>query len=247
MNATPLSISLLAPGTAWWIYALVLAVLALHIGAGSVAMLSGTAAVTARKGERQHRRFGTVFVAAMTVMATAATGLAVFLDQRANIAAGGLAAYLVATAWTTIKRKDGETGLFEKFALAVVLAVSALFLSWGLMAQASPAHRLDGYAPVFYFVFAGIAAGLAALDLKVIVQGGVRGVQRIARHLWRMCLAFFFATGSFFLGQQKVMPVWMHGSPVLIALGVAPLLVMAYWLVRVRFRPWRAARLAVQA
>ena len=30
--------------------------------------------------------------------------------------------------------------------------------------------------------------------------------QRIARHLWRMCFAFFIATGSFFLGQQDILP-----------------------------------------
>jgi len=41
------------------------------------------------------------------------------------------------------------------------------------------------------------------------------------------------ATGSFFLGQ--VMPAFMHGSPVLVALGIAPLPLMIFWLVRVRF------------
>ena len=43
------------------------------------------------------------------------------------------------------------------------------------------------------------------------------------------------ATGSFFLGQQQVMPAFMHGSPVLVALGIAPLPLMIFWLVRVRF------------
>ena len=71
-------------------------------------------------------------------------------------------------------------------------------------------------------------------DLRMIVRGGISGTARIARHLWRMCFALFFATGSFFLGQQKVMPAFMHGSPILVVLGIAPLVLMFYWLRRVR-------------
>jgi hypothetical protein len=67
-----------------------------------------------------------------------------------------------------------------------------------------------------------------------VIKGGLTGAARIARHLWRMCFAFFFAAGSFFLGQQKVMPVWMHGAWYLHVLGLAPLVFMAFWLVRVR-------------
>ena len=49
-----------------------------------------------------------------------------------------------------------------------------------------------------------------------------------------MCLGWFVATGSFFLGQQKDMPAFMHGSPILLALGVAPLPLLVFWMLRVR-------------
>ncbi len=241
MTATPLSFSHIAAGSPWWVFAAVVAALVFHIGGGSVGILSGTAAVTVAKGERLHRRFGTVFVLAMLVMASFAVGLAVFLtqigvtQQKSNLAAGIFAAYLVATAWMTVKRPAGQIGTFERIAFAVILATAGLFGTWGVMASLSPKGAFDGYLAVFYYVFAGIAALLAALDFKVILNGGISGTARIARHLWRMCLAFFFAAGSFFIGQQKVMPAFLHGSPVLIALGVAPLAVMAFWLVRVRF------------
>jgi hypothetical protein len=51
-----------------------------------------------------------------------------------------------------------------------------------------------------------------------------------------MCFAFFIATGSFFLGQQKVMPVAVRDSPILFVLAFAPFAVMLFWLVRVRFK-----------
>ena len=50
-----------------------------------------------------------------------------------------------------------------------------------------------------------------------------------------MCFAFFIATGSFFLGQQDVLPQAVRGSPILFVLAFAPFAVMAFWLVRVRF------------
>jgi hypothetical protein len=77
-----------------------------------------------------------------------------------------------------------------------------------------------------------LLAGL--LDLNAILRR-LSSVQRISRHLWRMCFAFFIATGSFFLGQQDVLPRAVRGSPVLFVLAFAPFAVMAFWLVRMRF------------
>jgi hypothetical protein len=51
-----------------------------------------------------------------------------------------------------------------------------------------------------------------------------------------MSFALFIAAGSFFLGQQRVMPVWMRGSPWLFVPTFAPLIVMVYWLVRIRLK-----------
>ena len=50
-----------------------------------------------------------------------------------------------------------------------------------------------------------------------------------------MCFAFFIATGSFFLGQQDVLPKALRGSPILFVLAFAPFAVMLFWLVRIRF------------
>jgi uncharacterized membrane protein len=209
-----------------------------HITAGVIAIIAGYVAVTVKKGERVHRVFGTIFVLAMLVLAGMATYLAIALlgalpGQMGNVAAGVLVPYLVGTAWMAVRRKEGTVGLFEKIALIVALCVSAGFVTLGAIAVTS-GGKLDGYPSYFYFVFAGITGLMAALDLRVLVKGRLTGAARISRHLWRMCFAFFFAAGSFFLGQQKVMPVWMHGAWYLYALGLAPLAFMIFWLIRVR-------------
>ena len=97
-----------------------------------------------------------------------------------------------------------------------------------------------GSGPIFALAAFCLLAGL--LDLKAILRT-LTPVQRIARHLWRMCFAFFFATGSFFLGQQQVLPAAMRGgTPLQLALAFAPFALMAFWLVRVRIgQRFRAA------
>jgi hypothetical protein len=50
-----------------------------------------------------------------------------------------------------------------------------------------------------------------------------------------MCFGLFFATGSFFLGQQQVFPAFLRGSILLTLLALLPFPLMIYWLIRVRF------------
>jgi uncharacterized membrane protein len=212
-----------------------------HVSAGTVAILSGAAALSVRKGERLHRAFGTVFFLSMLTVSALAVYLAVFVPPifsgaappSASVSVAILTIYLAATAWMTVRRKNGSVGLFEKGAFLVAFGVAAALLVFGLRAASIPTARPGEYEP--YFVFASFAAFAAALDLKVILRGGISGAQRIARHLWRMCFALFFAAAFFFLGQQQVLPKVIRGSPFLVVLALAPLILMIFWLFRVRF------------
>src|SRR6201998_2021991 len=88
----------------------------------------------------------------------------------------------------------------------------------------------------------------AAGDVRMLVGGGVVGARRIARHLWRMCFGLFIAAGSFFMGPSNrplrlltAAGLGQHLSPALFSTGVymtltlLPLVLLVYWLVRVRF------------
>jgi uncharacterized membrane protein len=75
----------------------------------------------------------------------------------------------------------------------------------------------------------------AAGDICMMVQGGLSGTKRLVRHLWRMCFGLFIATGSFFLGQQQVFPAALRGSILLVVLAIMPLILLVFWLFRVRF------------
>jgi hypothetical protein len=232
----------LAPGSLRFLLAA--GVLALHIAAGSVAIVSGYTAIFARKGGALHRRSGLVFCGAMLLMGAMGSLLALRIHERNNVAAGLLVAYLVASAWMTIRRPAGRVGRFELGAFAVSFALAEAFLAWGFEARWSPSHRLDGFPAGPYFAVAAIAAFFAWGDFRMIRHGGLAGAARIARHAGRMGFGLFFAAGSFFIGQQKVMPAAWHGSPVLLVLGLAPLALTLFWLVRIRLPAKRRRTLA---
>jgi len=208
-----------------------LALMAIHIGAGIVAIFVGTAAVVVPKGGRAHAWAGTAFFAAMLVLGVSASILEPFRTPKpGSPLVGVFVCYFVLTSWVAARRRDGATGWFERAAAAVALGTGALML-WARLGGSTPTPGTRG--PVFFLAGLCLLAGL--LDLRVVLRGRLTAGERIRRHLWRMCFAFFIATGSFFLGQQKVMPAEIRGSPILFALAFAPFAVMGFWLIRLRF------------
>jgi len=127
------------------------------------------------------------------------------------------------------------------------LALGVLTWMNGIKVVRSGAASQDG-VPVGMTFFMGSVILLAgAGDLRMLLSGGVRGAKRIARHLWRMCFGLFIAAGSFFLGPSNrplrllsAVGLGQHLSPVLfrttlyLILTVLPLVMLIFWLLRVR-------------
>jgi uncharacterized membrane protein len=204
----------------------------MHIAAGIAAVLIGVIAVAARKGGRLHTSSGSWFAVAMIVLAITASVLEPFRKgEPGSPLVGPVVCYFVATSWATARRRDGSTGKFEIAACLAALMTAALVAWDGFTGAISPTPV--GRAPVFVMAALLLLAGL--LDLNAILRTKLSPVQRLSRHLWRMCFALFIATGSFFLGQQDILPAAVRGSPLLFVLGFAPFAVMAFWLVRLRF------------
>jgi uncharacterized membrane protein len=208
-------------------------ILFLHIAGGAVGMVSGATAMLAKKGRRLHRIAGAVFTVAMLVMAGIGAAVAPFLneDQWTNTAAGVFTLYLTATAWAAGKRRDGQTGRFERAAMFVPVGIAATVISLALFTVGRP-HAEDFSTLYAFAVISGLAV---AGDLHQIGQGGLSGPSRISRHVWRMSLALFVAMGSFFFGQQKFLPETIRGT-LIPAIPVLSMLALgAYWFIRTRF------------
>lgn len=211
--------------------------LVLHISAGGAGLLTGAVTLAARKGEGIHRAWGKAFCLAMLVMSGMGAWLSVTVPgQGGNLPGSILTFYLVMTAWTTVARPPMTVGRYDWIALIVPAAAAAVMAFFTYEAVTNPASQRASAPPLpAYFITTAIAALIAGCDLKVVLQGGISGARRVTRHLWRMCLGFFVATGSFFLGKQAHFPAFIRGSPLLVLLAVAPLLIMLFWLAFVAF------------
>ena len=208
----------------------------LHIVGGSVALLAGFAALMFfRKGGQLHARAGTLFLVAMLVLAGTGALIAAAAGERGTTVIGIVTCYLVITSWLAARRRHRRAGASDFALLAVALGSAIAMVGFGTVGINSPTGKFDSLPGAVHFPFAALAALGAALDLNFFVRRGDPGVKRIARHLWRMCAALLIAALSFFLGQQKVMPVYMKGSPLLFLPPLIAFATMVYWLLRLRF------------
>jgi hypothetical protein len=222
--------------------------LLVHISAGTIGLLSGTAALSFRKGSPRHILAGRIFVASMLTMGAFAVYLAIVRHQPNNIGGGILTLYLIGTAWLTARRRDGETSRFDWVVLLVPLVLGILTWMNGIKVVRSGADSQDGVPVGMTFFMGSVMLLAAAGDVRMLLGGGVSGTRRIARHLWRMCFGLFIASGSFFLGPSNrplrllsAVGLGQHLSPALFntplysILTVLPLILLVFWLVRVRF------------
>lgn len=223
-------------------------ILLVHICAGTLGLLSGTAALCFRKGSPRHILAGRIFVASMLTMAVGAVYLAIVRHQPNNIGGGIITFYLIGTAWLTARRRDGETSSFDWALMLIPLTLGILTWMSGIKVVRSGASSVDG-VPVGMQFFMGSVCLLAATgDVRMLLRGGVAGTMRIARHLWRMCFGLFIAAGSFFMGPSnrplrllsKVglgqhLPRALFSMTLYMVLTLLPLILLIFWLVRVRF------------
>ena len=212
--------------------------LPLHIVAGLTAIVAGYVAIAALKGARLHRRSGTIFVYAMLMLGLTGAIMATLKSQPANIVGGVVALYMAATGALAFRRRDDERRWIDAGSLLAALGIAWFSARLGLEASRSPTHAINGVPAAPLFVFTGVALLAAVGDLRMLLTGGLRGRQLIARHLWRMAFALFIATGSFFIGQAKVIPKPVRIFPLLAVPAFLPLVLLLYWLVRV----WLARR-----
>jgi len=223
-------------------------ILIVHICGGTLGLLSGTAAMSFRKGSPRHVLAGRVFVASMLTMGALATYLAITRHQPNNIGGGILTVYLIGTAWLTARRRDGETSRFDWVALLFPLALGILLWMNGIKVVRSGASSQGGVPAGMMFFMGSICLLAAAGDVRMLVRGGVLGAKRIARHLWRMCFGLFIAAGSFFFGPSnrplrllstvglgKYLSPALFSTTLYLVLTLLPLILLIFWLIRVRF------------
>jgi hypothetical protein len=206
-----------------------------HVVAGVLGLVTGAAALSATKGATLHRRSGLVFVYAMVGMAGSGVAMALWDGPDANAIGGLTAAYLVITALTTVRPVTPASRRLDLGATLLGLSVGLTSLVLAFVSLSS-GGAIDGVPAPIFVMFAAVGLLGGAGDVRIMRSGALRGARRLARHLWRMCWALWIAVASFFLGQAEVLPEAIR-IPGLLALPVVTVVVvMVYWLWRVRVR-----------
>lgn len=209
--------------------------LAVHIAAGSTALLAGPLALAVAKGGRAHARIGRGFYYAMLVVAATALVLAVSKSNPFLFAVGIFSGYLNLTGTAVLQRKQRgqlhQTGPFE-WALAGMLALACLYFGgYGayLLLHGNP----------FGLVFLGFVFGgqrMLRQDWQLLRQRGLQPTTWLTLHISRMVGTCIAAYTAFFVNALPQIGMLGWFLPTLVG---APL--VAYWLRRVQARARPAA------
>jgi uncharacterized membrane protein len=205
-----------------------------HYLFGLAAVLAGALALSSFKGARLHRQSGRAFAITMMMMALSGCVLAWLKPMPIALVAGAFTLYLVLSGWLSIKRAQRPAGAPE-------LGQALLALSLGLISVVAAWPALHGNKEAADFLFfATLALTATALDVRLLLRGGLQrmeGPSRLRRHLWRMGMALFIATGSLFTGPgARVFPPAWRDSGWMSLPELAVLAVTAYYLIKLSWR-----------
>ncbi|MFN8386838.1 MAG: hypothetical protein U0V48_05080 [Anaerolineales bacterium] len=212
-----------------------------HIIAGVTGLTSGALALYAHKGGRLHRKSGMIFVYAMTVLTFTGVIMGALQSDSTAVIPGLLTFYLVLTSLLTVRRPANPKFPWIDIGnmLVGLIVLITCIVSIGLEILNNTAGNTSAGSLPLYFIF-GMVALLAVLgDARLFLTRELPWAHRIARHLWRMCLALWIATASFFLGQADELPEQLRIMPLLCTPVLVVFLLMLYWLARVLFTKWR--------
>jgi len=137
----------------------------------------------------------------------------------------------------TVRQEENRTCLFEIIAMIGILAVSGYAIATAHAAAQTVEGTIRGFPSGFCYFQGNLCLLCAILDLNMILRKGLSGIPRISRHLWRMTLALVIAIGSL-VGQERIIPDILRNPYILIPPVLVTLVIMVYWIIRVRFTNW---------
>ena len=155
--------------------------LILHIGAGSLALLTAAVAVFTPKGQKWHVLTGRVYVIAMTLVFLTAVPLSVLGADILLLLIAFFSFYLVFAGWRFARNRRGAPHAVDWTATAIMLTTG---LGMGLYAGVLAGSGDSQW--VTMAVFAAIAVALGVADGLYHRLRRATGGRRVSRHLTNM-------------------------------------------------------------
>ena len=205
-----------------------LILLAIHIAAGSIALLTAAMALVTPKGERWHILAGRVYAIGMTLVFLTAVPLAILGDSIFLFLIAFFSFYLVFAGWRFARNRQRRAHPVD-WAAVGILAVTGLGM-WGYAIVIG----LNGSSQwVTLLVFGGIALALSIADGR-FHRRQPGGARRVARHLTNMMAGTIATITAVTVVNVDMEPVWVPW--ILPTVVITPLIV--WWNIRT-LRPAR--------
>ena len=205
-----------------------LILLAIHIAAGSVALLTTAIALVTPKGERWHVLAGRIYAVGMTLVFVTAVPLAILGSSIFLLLIAFFSFYLVFAGWRFARNRQRRAHPVD-WAAVGILAVTGLGM-WGYAIIIG----LNGSSQwVTLLLFGGIALALSLADAR-FHQKQPGGARRVARHLTNMMAGTIATITAVTVVNVDMEPVWVPW--ILPTVVITPLIV--WWNIRT-LRPAR--------
>ncbi len=208
--------------------------LALHIGAGSLALLTAAIAVFTPKGEKWHIMSGRVYAIAMALVFLTAVPLALLGASIFLLLIAFFSLYLVFAGWRFARNRRGHPHAVDWAATAIVLTTGlGMGVYAGMLAGSGDSQWIT------MTVFAGIAVALGVVDGLYHLQRRATGGRRISRHLTGMLAGTIATITAVLVVNVETNPPWL--AWILPTLVITPFI--TWWNIRValQYRPNRQA------
>ena len=199
--------------------------LAIHVVAGNLALLSAAGAVVFAKGGRAHAWTGRAFALGMTIIFLTAVPMTLIRPNLFLLLVALFNFYLVSTGWLRAKNRSGVPTRAE-WALAGAMALVTVGMAIRGVMMLSAGVSMG----VVLIAFAAIGGLLAFRDLSGLRAQIFRGKERIVSHLNRMLGGTIGAITAFVVTNVRFEPafvLWLLPSLVLTP-------VIVYWSRKIR-------------
>ena len=178
--------------------------LALHIFAGSLHLVSAGAALLVKKGGQPHRWAGRSFFLSMVVIFLTAVVMAVLTSNTFLFLVALFSFYLAFSGWRFARNRSGEPQWMDW--LAVIIMMSSGLLMWFLAFKDLPQFSSTS---VTLTAFGFIALALGFADAASHHNRAATGKIRIAKHLVNMLGGTIAVMTAVLVVNVSLTPPWL--------------------------------------
>ncbi len=206
--------------------------LIIHIGAGSLALLTAAFAVFTAKGQTNHVRSGRVYAIAMTLVFLTAVPLSLLGADLFLLLIAFFSFYLVFAGWRFARNRRGGPHPVDWTATGLMTVTGLGMGAYALVLAAAGDSQW-----VTMTIFAIIAIALGVADAFYHRLRRATGGRRIARHLTNMLAGTIATVTAVLVVNVDTNPAWL--AWILPTVLMTPLIV--WWNIRLR-KQYQAGR-----